>query len=212
MSKYPDDMEIAPGFTVAFWKELNLEPDSPQTEDWQKAIEIFDARIRQRFLEPADVLIEHQKDTKKTFGFAILAIDFLVMETLQGFREGELDHKNKSEKLTKNFLKSWRLFTDCSSDAKDPPAQPKKIYQSYRCALYHSGSTDGDLRIGISGPAFDFKDEDCIKINRTVLHEGLKCEFSDFIRDLQNPANSRLRRYFKSKMDHICGIGAKQDQ
>ena len=79
--KLPDDLEIAPGYTVGCWKRLKLDPDVPNSDDWEKAVKIFDARIRKRFFHPVDVLIEHQSHSKKTFGFAILAIDFLVIET-----------------------------------------------------------------------------------------------------------------------------------
>lgn len=84
-SKLPDGLEIAPGYTVCCWKNLSLDPDQPNSQDWKKALEIFDARIRCRFLDPADALIAYEANySRKKFGFAILAIDCLVIETLQG--------------------------------------------------------------------------------------------------------------------------------
>ena len=71
----PDDLEVAPGYTVCDWKKLMLNPDAPNTQDWDKAIKIFDDRIRCRFLTPVDRLIAFECDfTRKTSGFAILAI------------------------------------------------------------------------------------------------------------------------------------------
>jgi hypothetical protein len=87
-SKFPDNLEIAPGYTVKCWKNLTLDSRQPDSTDWKKALQILDARISQRFLDPVDELIKADESrSRKTFGFAILAIDFLVIETLQGFRE-----------------------------------------------------------------------------------------------------------------------------
>ena len=55
-----------------------------------------------------DALIDLDRERPKaSCGFAILAIDFLVMETLQGFREGVSEHFGQSRNLIVNFLKAW---------------------------------------------------------------------------------------------------------
>ena len=54
-----DQMSIAPGYTVADWKKLDL--DSENSLDWCEAIKIFNARIRGRYLDPVDKLIELDK-------------------------------------------------------------------------------------------------------------------------------------------------------
>jgi hypothetical protein len=82
-----DDMGIAPGYTVSTWKALDLSGDD--VVHWFRAIKIFETRIRRRFLDPVDVLIAHEIGQERgTFGFAILAIDCLLVESLQRFREG----------------------------------------------------------------------------------------------------------------------------
>jgi len=209
-SKLPDDMEIAPGYTVRCWRSLHLDATRPDSEDWRKAIEIFEARIRRRFLEPADRLIEMEKDRpRKTFGFTILAIDFLVLETLQGFREGKLNHKGKSRLLIKKFLNDWDVFQKCllSSPKFNTNDPAGRIFREYRCALLHSGSTDGAFRVHARGPTFQFENENEVIINRTRFHENLKCEFNAYLQDLFLPANDVLRKNFHNKMNHICGIG-----
>ena len=206
-SALPDDLEIAPGYTVACWKTLVLNPDAPNCADWQKAIDIFDARIRCRFFDPVDELIKFdQSRSRQTFGFAILAIDFLVIETLQGFREGETDHIRKSERLFTNFLKQWAAFTACLHKNCNPDGYAKRIYTAYRCALYHSGATDGAFRVGISGQMVDFQADHEVKINRTCFHQNLKREFDGYLVDLSKTDNRELRCNFKKKMDAICGL------
>ena len=206
-SMLPEDLEIAPGYTVACWKNLDLDPDLPRSDDWKKAIRIFDTRIRCRFFNPVDELLEIEKrKSQKTFGFAILAIDFLVLETLEGFREGETNHKGKSKRLFTDFLKQWDTFTKCLPANGKPERYACKIYKAYRCALHHSGATDGAFRVGVSGPVFDFKTDHEVKINRTCFHRTLKCEFERYVRQLDAPDNQVLRENFKKKMDAICGL------
>src|SRR5438094_831656 len=103
------DLEIAPRFRASQWRALNLANEhDPTTHDWKKAISAFERRMRSRFIEPADALItEDSKRSLKTFGFAILAIDCLLIESLQAFREGEVSHQYKSGRLIKSFLKAW---------------------------------------------------------------------------------------------------------
>lgn len=207
LSTLPDDLEIAPGHTVGCWKTLKLDPDMPDSADWNKAIEIFDARIRRRFLDPVDELIRFEQDrTKQTFGFAILAIDFLVIETLQGFREGIKDHNRKSKALLTNFLIRWDAFKECVPTSGDYTKLAEQVYIDYRCALHHSGATKGALRVGIKGPVFCFTSEHDIKINRTCFHEHLKREFKAYLVQLRKGDENELRRNFKSKMNAICGI------
>jgi hypothetical protein len=223
-SIHPDDLEIAPGYTVGCWKELKLNPDVPDSADWQKAVEIFDARIRRRFLEPVDELIKFDKclpqrargrparphDTTsgrhKTFGFAILAIDFLVIETLQGFREGETHHKGKSKRLFTNFLKQWDAFTKCLPVNGNRGNLANQVYDGYRCDLHHAGSTLGAFRVLAIGPTFEFKNNHEVIINRTCLHACLNSEFEAYLADLCVSNKGDLRRNFLRKMNAICGV------
>jgi hypothetical protein len=181
-SKFPDDLEIAPGspgYTVGDWMRLNLKSDEPDAPDWERALTIFDARIRRRFLDPVDELIKIDKTrSPQTFSFAILAIDFLIIETLQGFREGKTEHKGKdvSKNLIVNFLTQWDVFDSCLPQDVVPIESAERIYKGYRCALHHSGSTDGAMFVGISGPVFALENMCKVKINRTSLHQNLKCE------------------------------------
>jgi hypothetical protein len=206
-STLPDDLEIAPEYTVGCWRSLKLNPNEPAAADWKTAVAIFDARIRCRFLDPVDELMRTEKcRSRQTFGFAILAIDFLVIETLQGFREGEIDHNGKSKRLIKSFLKQWDAFKNCLPEDADPDTLAKRIYKGYRCALHHSGATDGALRVGISGPVFAFENAHKVKINRTCLHMNLKREFEAYLGDLCAPDKSELRGMFLRKMNAICGL------
>lgn len=194
--------EIAPGHTAADWLKLELDPERHDAPDWQKAIQIFDDRIRGRFFDPVDELI----GSEKRYGFSILAIDCLVMETLQGFREGRVHHHRKSKEIFKRFLLRWQLFTDSLPEGATADDLAGRFYAECRCALLHSGSTGEKLTVGISGKAFDFRSDGTLKINRTKLHVGLKKTFAEYLAELRIPESKKLRKDFKTKMDAIAGI------
>ena len=76
-------MQIAPGVRDSDWIALNL--DDPKSPDWARAIDILEGRICERFVVPVDFLIaaeEPRLPTERKFGFAVLAVDCLLVETL----------------------------------------------------------------------------------------------------------------------------------
>ncbi|WP_109023398.1 hypothetical protein [Sinorhizobium fredii] len=197
-------IEISPSYTVQDW--LNLGLDSNPTEaNWVMAVDILKDRIEGRFLKPAKALIDvGETDTTTKFGFAILALDFLVIETIQGFREGVVKHKNgKSSELFKNFLTTWTDFQACVPNAAEWDAKAGELYSQGRCALHHSGTTDKIL-VKRSRDMLVFQPDGTIQVNRTEFHERLTDEFNRYIAELKIPASVDLRAHMKTKMDAIC--------
>ncbi|MEO4043102.1 hypothetical protein AAFN47_15985 [Hoeflea sp. CAU 1731] len=203
-STLPDNFEIAPGHRVRAWKKLTLDDTRSDTADWGKALSILDARIRLRFIEPAQLLInsENGKGRGKN-GFAVLAIDFLLIETIQGFRSGITNHNRRSKELFTTFLTTWPTFLACVPAGKNVNDLADKVYEQGRCALHHSGSTDR-LVVRKSGKMFEFHDDGRIEINRSLLHKELTKAFDGYLTELQDPNNADLRRKFRDKLNHIC--------
>lgn len=195
----PDDVEIAPGHTSSEWKRLTLE--KPNSPDWTRAIEIFECRIKRRFINPVDILIAHEiGHSRGTFGFAILAIDCIIVETLQGFREGGIDHQRISCRLITSFLNERNEFKGFFNGTG------VNFCGWYRCALLHSGQTDGDYRIQRHGPLLKHSGNGRVDINRTAFHEAIKHEFDLYLEELADPKNEALRSNFRKVMNAICGI------
>jgi hypothetical protein len=201
-----DDIYISPKYKVERWKALDLDPENHNQNDRNTAVDILDDRITERFLKPARYLINAPLEgSQPTFGFAILALDFLVIETIQGFRNGVPNHKGKSEKLIVGFLKKWNAFTQCVPPGTDVKEKAQRLYFDGRCALHHSGTTDS-LIVGVSGEMITFNDDQTIRINRTKFHEQLVEEFKRYLLELRNPDSVDLRQKFKRKMNSICGV------
>jgi hypothetical protein len=194
-------MQIAKNFTSKEWHSLKLNENDE--DDWQKAINVFKKRIYERYLEPIEILINEESSIKpkdKKFGFTILAIDLLLMETLQAFKEGKVDTSDSSKKIFKNFLKQSSYFSNYFSteDLRE------KFYQEVRCGILHQAEVQSDkARIWSVGELY--KDHgDFYTINRNELHRCLKKDFDDYITLLRDPSSKKERELFKKKMDAIA--------
>jgi hypothetical protein len=89
-------MNISPRYTDSDWKALNL----ANSCDWRVAVRILDDSLNARFFEAVEAF-----EGQEFSGFAVLALDCLLIETLQQFKEGvdETPHR-KVQKYFTNFL------------------------------------------------------------------------------------------------------------
>ena len=180
------------------WWSLSL--DDPNGADWEKAIEIFRSRIEGRFIDAADELIRNEasKPSKeKRFGFAILAIDCLVVETLGAFLKGWQDTRNRSEEAFCTFL-SRPLFAPHFS-----PTTASNFYREFRCGILHQAEVGGKSRVWSVGSVVGLE-SGRITVNRTKFHGLLKQEFANYQAELRDLGNVPLRDAFRKKMDFIC--------
>jgi hypothetical protein len=74
------DPLISPKYKLNHWKALKFDKEG----DWLKAIEIVEDRIRGRFVIWIDKIASEQFS-----GFAVIALDCLLLETLHGFMTGK---------------------------------------------------------------------------------------------------------------------------
>lgn len=198
-------LQISPKYTVEFWRGLVLDADNPKQDDWLKAVDVLRDRIHGRFITPAQTLINVDKINKpQTFGFAILALDCLVVETIQGFCEGVPNHTGYSSRLFKNFLSNWQPFVACLDADMVAADKAEEFYKQGRCALHHSGATER-MTVKISGPMMKFENGD-ITVNRTLFHTELVTEFDRYLEVLSDPASVDPRKKFLLKMNPICDV------
>jgi len=195
-------MQIAPGVDAAKWKDLKL--DHPDSADWAKAESILEARIHDRYIEPVDFLIaaeESKPPSERRFGFTVLAIDCLLVETLGAFIEGLEDTDGKSKKTFCTFLRTRKQFADVFTT--DDLA--KKFYEQFRCGILHQAESGGESKVWSVGPLV-YIDGDAIIVNRTKFHEYLKAEFQKYLSELRDPKNTDLRANFRKKMNSISRV------
>jgi hypothetical protein len=192
-------MRIAPGFEDSDWRALQL--NDPQSPDWRRAISIYEARIRGRFLDPAEYLIQAEAALdrhERRFGFAILALDCLLVETLQAFILG-LTHSNKrSEEMFISFLGFVPSFAPPFT-----PAIARTFYLDFRCGILHQAEVGRRSRVVSEGPLLGIENSGLV-VNRNEFHRQLATEHDEYIHDLQNPLNEQLRFNFRVKMNYIA--------
>lgn len=193
-------MYIAPGIHRDEWLKLNL--DDAESTDWNRAIEIFNARIESRYLEPVDLLIkedEKRSPIERRYGFSIIAIDCILIETLQSFRDGLTDTRNKSKEMFRKFLTAREGFRGHFNDT-----QAERFFYDFRCGILHQAEIMGPSLLWSVGLLKGKKADGTPYINRTKVHEILKDEVKRYSDELREAANSELRKHFRIKMDFIA--------
>ncbi len=189
-------MEIAPsGHTIDDWKNLDL--DNENSSDWCEAIKILESRIRGRYLDPVDELIKlDQKRAAKDrrFGFTILAIDCIVIETLQAFIDGKPTGTNN---MFVKFLTGRPSFSKHFNEKL-----ARRFCDNFRNSLLHeAGTRYGGLIWSVCDLLQD-KDAGMI-INRTKFHEALKSEFKSYLDELRDTNNAKSRQKFRKRMNGV---------
>jgi len=121
-----------------------------KNSDWDVAIKILDQRLTERYILPIEVLqtAENEKPAyNKKFGFTVLAIDCLLIETLQSFYEGLTDSNRKSRQLFDRFFQQKDNFKYLFSDSADR----KYFYDNFRCGILHQAQTFSKAKIWAIG-------------------------------------------------------------
>src|SRR6266446_3759108 len=191
-------MKIAPGVDSSEWQSLKL--DDPHSPDWSRAISILRERIYGRYFDPVDHLIEVEQQkpaVKRRFGFAIVAIDCLLIETFGAFVEGLETTDGKSKATFCKFLTTRPKFNAAFTEDL-----AKQFYEEFRCGILHQAEVGGASKVWSVGD-FVRRDGAMVIVNRTEFHKRLKEDFDDYLDELAQPSNVDLRRNFRKKMDFM---------
>lgn len=188
-------MRISPNYTVSHWKNIVFSRE----EDWQKAIEIFRDRIEGRYIK----YIEQIEDDDNS-GFVVMALDCLLIETLQQFYMGK--HETPQGKSRDYFL---TFLTRGGFAAFFTEDMAKRFYYDVRNGILHQAEIKGSSKIMVKRKLPLVKrsdDKKGIIINRRLFHIQLLKEFEEYISKLKKPEEIELRKNFRKKMNFICQI------
>ncbi|NQZ03500.1 hypothetical protein [Idiomarina sp.] len=194
-----DNKSVSPNYRVRDWHEAR------GGDDWATMVAIFKDRINGRFLGPIQ-LIEEDSKIGRFAGFSIMALDCLLVETLNQFYQG-LDETPKDNR--KQF---WHFFRGSEHFRQSFTRKVSDIFYSHvRCGLLHQAQTkkgtlirtDRDRMID-SAPGGG---NEGIIVDRVRFHGALKQEISDYTRRLEGCEEDgpNLRKNFVMKMQYICG-------
>lgn len=142
----------------------------------------------------------------------ILALDCLLVDTLQAFRLGRTSgHSARPTQEFSNFLKERQAFATefASRRLRDD------FVDSVRNGLLHDGETRKDWvikRKSTDGKILHRAESGGWILHRNDFHGALEREFSDYLRALTDPAgDATIRNNFLVRMDSICGVALKDE-
>lgn len=188
-----DALRISPRYTSLDWQAL----DSRNPKDWSKAADVLRDRLDGRFLGFASSCLR-----AKHSGFVVLAIDCLLVETIQQFKDGVTNGNGRSEEMVKRFLEGSRFQPDFDADAR------KAFYQDIRCGLLHQAEAKRMWLIRRRQPALlhTVPEGQGYIVDVERFHAALKGSLDDYLNLLSKPTESLLRSNLWKKMDQICNV------
>jgi hypothetical protein len=188
-----DALRISPRYTSNDWYAL----DQNSPGDWDKAANIVRDRLEGRFLRFASDCLK-----AKHSGFVVLAIDCLLAEAIQQFKEGIINGNRKSGPIIKRFLESSRFQPDFDADAR------KRFYEDIRCGLLHQAEAKGMWLIRRNQPSMLQRvaggDGYIIDVKR--FHSAVCDSLDDYLKLIPDPSDSTFRTNLWAKMDNICDV------
>jgi len=218
-------MELCAGLTSEQWRtdlRPHLDEDNPAM--WDKAIGVFERRMRERFFRCIDMLLKADdagsaNETVRP-GFSIMALCCLIVETLESFHEGGRNanagivdqpctypagrcaKEPSTARAFKDFLKRSPYF---NADFRTSQIRGD-FANDVRNALLHEAETRRGWLIERTVPADHIlvNYDDGHRLNRTNFYRALHDEFEDYLAKLRDPSQDTLRKNFLKKMDLIC--------
>lgn len=181
-------MKLSPHYTEEKW---NAAFDNGR-EEWDTAINIVEDRIKGRWLDAAERLLDEPYS-----GFAILALDCIVLESLWGFMNGKAVPQGAEPQVYQDIL------TGSSFGWTAPQSQ--SFRKLVRNGIMHDAETRNRWLVEKTVPRDVIlrknKNGD-YQLNRTKFHGALRAAFDDWIAKLRG-GNPALRGKMRKRMNEI---------
>ena len=188
-----DALRISPKYTSTDWQALNQQNPA----HWPEAAAIVRDRLEGRFLRFANDWLEDEYS-----GFVVLAIDCLLVETIQQFKDGLPDGDGHSKRLFKKFLEGPQFQPHFQTDQIRG-----EFYKDIRCGLLHQAEAKKQWLIRRQQATLLQKvgaDGYIIDVER--FHEAVKNSLEEYLGDICKPEKGDVRANLWEKMNHICNV------
>jgi len=180
-------MNLSPRYSEEQWKAA-----FDLLEDWDRAITIVEDRIRGRWFDAADRLLEAPHS-----GFAIIVLDCIVLESLWGFRNGKSVPRHGERQIYRDVL-TGPCFGWSVTLADD-------FREFVRNGLMHDAETRRGWLVEKTVPHSVVpkkKKDGHYVLNRTMFHQALSQTFEDWISELRS-GDLTLRKNMRDRMNQI---------
>ncbi|MER3146618.1 hypothetical protein [Salmonella enterica] len=205
--------KIAGERTISEWIALSTKLKSnPTEEDWKHAVQFFDDRINERYLEPVErIRGDGTTNNLKGAGFAICTLLCALVENLETFYrginfkvnpQGMYEYGNGcSRTLFTDFLKSKSPFDEYFGNET---ALANSFYSGVRCSLLHDASTCDGWVINIREHKTVLVNKKRKTLNRSLFMSDIMEYIKNYKASLLQPGNKELKDAFIRKFDGIC--------
>lgn len=193
--------ELASNFTVGRYQELRTSLEHHTPASWAELLSALRRRVAERFLRPMRDLarFDQEDELPNRPGFAILALDCLLIDTIMAFREGRVGTGTTSPARSfRTFLMSQRFRDFNGTDRKD-------FFDHVRNAILHNGETRKDWKVRIDTARLMEKNGTTRTINRRLFHAAVIREWRDLYHEIAG-GEREARRRFLQRMDSMAGL------
>ena len=210
---FKNEIYIADNYKLADYLGITLTMQSSKLE-WEKAINIFIARMQGRYFDAINKLSNNGNIVAmQKYGFSIMCIQCLLIDTLVKFRygptlskRGTLSYNYENKKKFTDFLKE--VF---SEDFNSKMA--RRFYEDIRCGIVHFGTTKRNSRLTCDSNCLISEiTDDNISVDINVLEKKLEQYFEKYVKELQKNSQTELRENFIIAMNYICNIYGKDEK
>ncbi|POY40294.1 hypothetical protein C3L50_06515 [Flavobacterium alvei] len=219
-------MKIAGELTIKDWEDLEKKLVLNNDELWGLAFHFFEERIRTRYLNPINAILDLKINNGE--GFAVVNLQCSLIETIESFINGwkyEHPHYIKMDgdsfKGNKNvfmsFFKNHNAFKIMESKAYD-------FYINVRCACLHETQTKNgwtilsdteQTKLVFNGEKIIFRENFQKELENIIAKYKLAIQIGTSYKNIAQAINTgnsfenlekntELRDNFKAKMKHIC--------
>lgn len=186
--------------------------NNDKNAEWKEAFELLHTRIKTRFLNPIDWILEKKHNVGE--GFSVVALQCILIEFLEALYQGKIYttsvtprgfEYNSSRQLFCDFLMNHQPFSKYFT-SKD---NAQGFFDNVRCGLLHEAATKETSLIN-NAPTHNlivqFVDND--QKNMRVYRENFYQAILEFIKSYKSELLSslELKINFIRKLDDICGI------
>lgn len=196
-------------FRIKHWLEMRGRLRSDDYDgDWARAITAFQRRFAERFIKPADAILEQDNDDKdipEGRGFAVLALDCLLLESLYGYQRGRHTRAGATSEAFERVL-----LEEPFRGAFEPENRAARFGRAVRNSILHDGETrDGWIvwkSWSTSGPMVEPTNNGVTRVYRDVFHIGVKSYVDAYFVNLcgHDVRGADLRENFKCRVNELC--------
>ena len=213
-TNYDPNLRVAPKETHGYWTAENWQTANNEN-NWPTMYQVFIDRLNYRYWVAVQALIDADKrQPSRRFGFSIMALDCLLIETLAqfylGLRTSNDARCKKGHKLSNMDFYVGFLLRDSLrlNEIFDTEQKARLFYRTIRCGILHQGETTGSSKI-VTNTSSILEDasKDGVTINRSLFHEFLaEQEYKAYCEKLESNEPPVYRANMIKKMGHICHI------